>query len=392
MLNCGCGDFVTELIRPGQAQQPIPVVAMLLFNNSSVGGAERRFALVYQELRRRHVPVLLAINESLLMRLQRLGMFSEHETPDFLLKEPVGRAAYVFRKLDYVLGVLPLALWIRRRRPQILHLILGGAYLALPLQLIGVAPPAVLSVVCPSLREMVGSAVGGSLYRLALRYATHVDALTESVQQMVSSEGVSAKRIYVSSGSCVDTQRFHPAEKQPWVVFSGRLIHEKNPLLFIKACVLVRDRMKGKILNFRMFLLGDGPLRAEVDSLIDKYGLGSSMQVGWNERIESVLSRAMIFVSLQRIDNYPSQALLEAMASGMAVVATDVGLTCKLVDEEVGLRVQADPQQVAEAIIKILNNPPQAWAMGLQARNRVMKHHSLEQYLDYIQDVYKRAS
>ena len=58
---------MTELTPPGQAQQPIPVVAMLLFNNSSVGGAERRFALVYQELRRRHVPVLLAINESLLI-------------------------------------------------------------------------------------------------------------------------------------------------------------------------------------------------------------------------------------------------------------------------------------------------------------------------------------
>ena len=383
---------MTEAIRPSQAQRPMPVVAMLLFNNSSIGGAERRYAWVYHELRRRHVPVLLAINESLLIRLQRLGIFSEHEIPDFLLKEHVGRAAFVFRKLDYVLGLLPLTLWIWRRRPQVLHLVLGGAYLALPLQLIGVAPPAVLSVVCPSIRELVGSAAGGCLYRLALRFATHVDALTESVQRMVVSEGVAAERIHVPSGSCVDTQRFHPAEKQPWVVFSGRLIPEKNPLLFVRACLLVRDQMKDKMPNIRMFLLGDGPLRAEVDALIAEYGLGSSMQVGWSEQVESVLSQAVAFVSLQRIDNYPSQALLEAMASGMAVVATDVGMTWKLVDEEVGRRVQADPQQVAEAIIEILNNPAQAASMGLQARKRVMKHHSLERYLDYIQDVYEQAS
>lgn len=370
----------------------MPVVAMLLFNNSSIGGAERRYAWVYHELRRRHVPVLLAINESLLIRLQRLGVFSEHEIPDFLLKEHVGRAAFVFRKLDYVLGLLPLTLWIWRRRPQVLHLVLGGAYLALPLQLIGVAPPAVLSVVCPSIQELVGSTAGGCLYRLALRFATHVDALTESVQRMVVSEGVAAERIHVPSGSCVDTQRFHPAEKQPWVVFSGRLIPEKNPLLFVRACLLVRDQMKDKMPNIRMFLLGDGPLRAEVDALIDEHGLGSSMQVGWSEQVESVLSQAVAFVSLQRIDNYPSQALLEAMASGMAVVATDVGMTWKLVDEEVGRRVQADPQQVAEAIIEILNNPAQAASMGLQARKRVMKHHSLERYLDYIQDVYEQAS
>jgi glycosyltransferase involved in cell wall biosynthesis len=218
-----------------------------------------------------------------------------------------------------------------------------------------------------------------------------VDALTESVQQMVASEGVAKERIHVPFGSCVDTQRFRPADKQPWVVFSGRLIPEKDPLLFVRACALVRDRLKDRIPSLRMFLLGDGPLRSEVEVLVGQQGLGAWMQTGWSERVESVLSQAAVFVSLQQTDNYPSQALLEAMASGAAVVATDIGLTWKLVDHEVGRRVQPDPHTLAEAIIEMLKNPVQAAAMGRLARERVVRHHSLDRYLDYIQNLYAQA-
>jgi len=98
-----------------------------------------------------------------------------------------------------------------------------------------------------------------------------------------------------------------------------------------------------------------------------------------------------VCVSLQRTDNYPSQALLEAMACGAAVVATDVGLTWKLVDETVGLRVEAKPGSVADAVIRLLDNPSQATAMGQRGRERVMQHHSMDAYLDYLEGVYKSA-
>jgi glycosyltransferase involved in cell wall biosynthesis len=235
---------------------------------------------------------------------------------------------------------------------------------------------------------MVGSKTGLCLYRLALRRAERVDALTESVQRMVREEGVADERISIPSGSCVDTQRFRPVAKQPWVVFSGRLIPEKDPLLFVRACALVRERMKDRAVGLRMFLLGDGPLHTDVKALIEKQGLGSWMTVGWNDQVESVLSRATVFVSVQRTDNYPSQSLLEAMASGTAVVATDVGLTRKLVDDQVGRLVSATPNAVADAIIELLANPEQTAAMGVRARERVVQQHSLERYLDYIQNVY----
>lgn len=390
---------------------------MILLNNSGMGGAERRFAQVYERLRRRGVSIALAVNDSLLAGLIRTGALKSDGRPDLVLKERIGRLAsyaigdaggeaahdtgrgvtlgrvrsalaFGLRKMDYLLACLSVGRWLCRRRPKLLHLVLGGAYVVLPLQLAGRAPPAVVSVVCPSLREMVGSALGLRLYRLALRLARVVDALSEPIRDALVREGVAPERIRVSAGSCVDTTRFRPASaKRPWVVFVGRLIPEKNPALFVEACALVHDQVPAA----RFFVLGVGPLRQDLVVLVQRHGLEGCTEVSWCDHVETVLGEALVFVSLQRTDNYPSQALLEAMACGAAVVATDVGLTWKLVDETVGVRVDTKPVSVADGVIRLLDNPAQATAMGQRGRERVMQHHSLDAYLDYLEGVYKSA-
>jgi glycosyltransferase involved in cell wall biosynthesis len=239
---------------------------------------------------------------------------------------------------------------------------------------------------------MVGAALGVKLFGLSLRRARIVDTLSNLIADAVRREGVDAARIRVAPGSSVDTARFRPAPaKRPWVVFSGRLIEEKNPALFIEACGLVAGRLRGTQPDLRFFVLGDGPLRADVERLIGRHGLQPLVRVGWLERVEPVLGEARVFVSLQRTDNYPSQALLEAMACGLAVVATDVGSTGKIVDGTVGRRVQADPAAVADAVVELLANPAQAEAMGRRARERVIRDHSMEAYLDYMERLYAHA-
>jgi len=396
---------------------------MLLLNNSGIGGAERRFARVYQGLKRRNFPIALAINESLLSRLIQAGILDAQARPDLILREPMGRLAgrflnrvrdakvrvpkqdadnergifpnlgapvvFTWRKLDYLAACVTVGRWLARRHPEVMHLVLGGAYVALPSQLLGKAPPAVLSVVCPSLRGMVGSTLGYRLYRASLRRARVMDALTEDIGVAMRPEGVAASRIRVSPGSCVDTDRFRPSPvKQPWVVFSGRFVEEKDPCLFVEACALVHRLVP----DARFHMLGNGPLRGQVEERIRRHGLEDCTQVGWSEEVGAVLSDAQVFVSLQRMDNYPSQALLEAMACGTAVVATDVGLTSKLVDESVGHRVKPAPGKVAEAIIALLEDPARAATLGKQARERVVRDHSMEAYLDYLESVYAEAA
>jgi len=391
-------------------QGPHPSVALVLINNTGIGGAERRFAQVYEGLRRRNAPVALVINASLLARLREAGLLTATDEPALILPEPMGRLAarleqwmkpagaaagvlaFGLRKLDYVLGCPIVFRWLRARRPQVMHVVLGGVYVALPLQMLRCTPPAVVSVTNPSLRGMVGAALGVKLFGLSLRRARIVDTLSNLIADAVRREGVEAARIRVAPGSSVDTARFRPASaKRPWVVFSGRLIEEKNPALFIEACALVAGRLRGTHPDLRFFVLGDGPLRAEVERAIGRHGLQPLVRVGWTDRVESILGEARVFVSLQRTDNYPSQALLEAMACGLAAVATDVGCTWKLVDETVGRRVAADPAAVAGAVVELLSNPAQAAAMGQRARERVIRDHSMEAYLDYVERLYAHA-
>jgi hypothetical protein len=67
----------------------------------------------------------------------------------------------------YLLSAVIVSVWMRRCRPRVMHLILGGAYVALPMQFIRRAPSAVVSVVSPSLRKLVGAWPGVLLYRRA---------------------------------------------------------------------------------------------------------------------------------------------------------------------------------------------------------------------------------
>ncbi|MDE3018528.1 MAG: glycosyltransferase [Nitrospirota bacterium] len=364
-----------------------PDVALILLNNSGIGGTERRFAQVYRGLRARGVSVSLVINESLQQRLVRSGLLEPDEAA-LVVKEPVGKVAHTWRKADYGLACVSVGWWLLKTKPKVMHLVLGGAYVALPAQALGWAPPAVLSVVCPSLRDMVGSASGLWLYRRALKRAALVDALTESVGAVVKSEGVAPERIRVSFGSCVDTHRFRPAQaKKPWVVFSGRLIDEKNPLLFVEACA----RVHRLVPEARFFLLGNGPLRRPVEESIRRHKLDACTDVGWRDEVQEILGPALLFASLQRMDNYPSQALLEAMACGASVVATDVGLTGKLVDDTVGLRVPADPVSVAEALVRLLADPERTQILGERGRERVLREHSLDAYLTHLEGLYAAA-
>lgn len=375
-----------RMAKGGEANSA-PDVALVLLNNSGLGGTERRFAQVYRGLRARKIAVSLVINVSLQQRLVQSGLL-EPDAAGFVVKEPVGKAVHALRKMDYALACMSVGWWLFRTRPKVMHLVLGGAYVALPAQALGWAPPAVLSLVCPSLRDLVGSALGLWLYRRALKRAALVDALTESVGAMVESAGVAPERIRVSSGSCVDTNRFRPAStKKPWVVFSGRLVEEKNPLLFVEACALVHRLMP----EARFFLLGDGPLRRPVEESIRRHKLEVCTEVGWREEVKEILGSALLFASLQRMDNYPSQALLEAMACGASVVATDVGLTGKLVDDAVGLRVQADPVSVADALVRLLADPERTQALGERGRERVLREHSMEAYLTHLEGLYAAA-
>jgi len=90
-------------------------------------------------------------------------------------------------------------------------------------------------------------------------------------------------------------------------------------------------------------------------------------------------------------ENLGSSSLLEAMASGNAVVATDVGQTRQIVDATVGHLTPVDPVALADAITALLDDPVGTAEKGRAARERVLARYGPEQYVDSLLRVYERV-
>ncbi len=372
---------------------------LVLINNAGIGGTERRLGRLFARLAAEDRETELIVNSSLWERLIAGGVVIGREPRVRALAEPFGWLSNRLRpigsdvrfwlsKVDYLL----MALWLLGRYglagQRLFHLALGGAYVALPLMIVRPGHRFVVSITNPNLSAHVGTPKALPLYRAAVLRCARVDALTIQVREDLIRRGVAAEKVAVSPGSLVDLEHFRPAAvKEPWVVFAGRLIEDKNPLLFVEAAAMVRRRVP----EARFFLFGDGPLASEVEAAVKRLGLQGVMTWGFCADPAPVLAKGAVFVSLQRQDNYPSQSLLEAMASGLASVATDVGLTWRLVDETTGVRVKPEAAAVAEAVVALLRDSDRQRRMGEAARRRVSEEHSEEQYRAYLERLHAHA-
>jgi glycosyltransferase involved in cell wall biosynthesis len=141
-----------------------------------------------------------------------------------------------------------------------------------------------------------------------------------------------------------------------------------------------------------LMLVGDGPLRAELEALVDELGLRSAVTMPGalrHEDMAELLASASLVAIPSRWEGMPLIAL-EAAAAGRAVVATPVqGLADVVVDGETGVLVPPErTEPLAAALSGLLTDPSRAAALGAAARRRVVERFSLEQAVDAYDDLF----
>ena len=184
----------------------------------------------------------------------------------------------------------------------------------------------------------------------------------------------------------IDCDRFRPAQpSQPPLILSiGRLISKKGFDVLIDACASLQNGGQ----EFRCEIIGEGPLSAELQARIDRHGLGKQvLLVGPKSQAEIAarLSRATLLVLPCRVDadgamdNLPT-VVMEAMASALPVVSTEVGGVAEMVrDGETGLLVsQNDPVATAEAIARLIGDVGLARSFGREGRKRAQELFSIQ--------------
>lgn len=234
------------------------------------------------------------------------------------------------------------------------------------------------------------------LRRLVLRLADRVVVNADAVAAWLSAGGlVPADRIDVIVNG-VDLTRFgrtpppgREHDGAPLRVGTiANLRPEKGLLHLVSATALVRERYPT-----RVSIWGDGPVRAELAAGIRDLGLDGVVALrGRTLHPEAALAGLDVFVQ-PSLTEATSNVLLEAMAAGLAVVATEVGGTPSLIEHEVtGLLVPAgDSAAIAKALIRLEEDPELAARLGDAARARVRTRFGMARMMADLERVYVRA-
>jgi len=198
-----------------------------------------------------------------------------------------------------------------------------------------------------------------------------------------------AKKAARSALAEADYQMALP-EHAPLAVYTGRLMRSKGLINLVAAWRTVVQRWP----NARLWLVGHGPDRG---TLIDKiHHLELKARVilpGVFDDVGELLRAADLFV-LPSHEEGMSIALLEAMATGLPIVATDIpGNRALITNEEHGLLFPpGNVQSLAESVHRLLDDPSLATRLAEAARQRVKDHFTIARSADEHEQLFRRLA
>ena len=165
---------------------------------------------------------------------------------------------------------------------------------------------------------------------------------------------------------------------------------QKAPLDFIRTVKCVRDKNK----NVEFISAGDGVLRPTAEKLAAKLGLKNRVDfLGWRTDIASVLSDIDILLLTSRWEGLPV-VFLEAMASGIPIVATNVGGAAEVVENGRNgfLQDKGDYKGLAENILLLASSQKKRKSLGLYARQRFRKEFEISYMSAQIEALYNQLT
>jgi len=290
-----------------------------------------------------------------------------------------------------------LARLIRRRRFHIIHChnFYSNIFGTVAARLAG------MKNIITSRRDLGGMFTETQLrvQRLAYRFSAAVLANSQGVKRfLIENERVPETKIHcVYNG--IDTERFTPREPSsevaqsigielgsPVVGMVGNLHPWKGFNVFVRAAAAVKASRP----HARFLIVGDGSQRAPLQQMARELNVESELAfAGARSDIPEMLALMSVFVLSSPAEGLPN-AVLEAMACGLPVVASNVGgVPETITNGETGFLVSpGDAAGFAEKILQLLNDPMHAKQMGEAGRRKVVEQFSCERLVKNMQALY----
>jgi len=348
---------------------------LLVINSLAGGGAERVFTTLVGDLvnfrDRCDFTVALLDNED----------SEAYSLPDWIEVHRLASGASLFRSVS---GLCKL---VRTIRPDVCLSFLTRANCAAIIACRSYGGKAIISERVNTTAHLSGgvkSVVNRALVRLLYPRAAAVVAVSQGVKETLCQEyGVSSGQVTVIPNP-VDVTRIEKLASEPapfdiangdWATM-GRLVPTKNSALAVRA--FVRSESEG-----RLFILGDGPLRQQIETLVDELGARDRVVIcGFHANPYAILGRCAGYILPSNAEGFPN-AMVEAMALGKPVVATDCPsgpaeiLEARIVSAEPacgrgGMLVKCEDEAMMATAIQALQDKVLRDQLGELARERAL--------------------
>ena len=314
----------------------------------------------------------------------------------FALDKPPGHGVWQYGKLYRL---------FRRLRPAIVH---SRNLAALEVQVPAWAAGVPVRVHGEHGRD-VGDLDGNNVTyqrvrRLYRPFVHHYTALSKDLADYLQTKAHVKPDAITQACNGVDTECFSPDPRGPqpiagcpfdptqhWLVGTvGRMQTVKNQVMLARAFVLALQMAPQLKSRLRLVMIGDGPLRAQVQAILTDADLLALAWLPGERNDVPHLMRGLNAFALPSLGEGISNTILEAMACGLPVVATSVGGNAELVQVgETGYLVPpTDPLAMAQRMVELAMDPDLARSMGDAGRRRVKDTFSMQAMVNTYRAVY----
>jgi len=222
-----------------------------------------------------------------------------------------------------------------------------------------------------------------------MKHSAFVIAVSHSIKKELITRGIPKQKIKViHNGIFINNEikKIPKNSNNPTIVSVGSLRLIKGHKFLILA---IKEIIK-EIPNVKLLIIGDGPLKKNLESLVIQLELNNNISfLGRRDDVLQIMSTSDLVV-LPSLSEGISNVLLEAMLAKKPIVATKVGGNPEVVvNKKTGLLVEKEnPSALAKAIIKLLKNPELRYKMGENGYKRVKTYFDINKTIAEYEKVY----
>lgn len=229
-------------------------------------------------------------------------------------------------------------------------------------------------------------------FNYGLEKSDKIDFLSPFILEGLLKRNVNLNKASINFTPCSfsDYSKCIPDIKKEFLVsYAARIFPDKNPLLFLEAAKIIIG--KYPFVKFRLMGAGESYLEKEINQFILQNKLKDNVSFGFHPNPPEVFAESSVFVSIQSSNNYPSQSVLEAMACGNAIIASDVGDTRMFINENSGFLIPLEVISLVNALEHLINNREIALKLCKNAREYVLRNHTVEKCANYYLDLIEQT-